>query len=135
MTQNHAILAYALGPIIITVGTVLVGWWTYKGSQRAARVTTKTEEATSAVDGYHKLVQDLQTDVQRLRDDHDELRKQHEELGRHVRVLEDKARRDKSLIQALMAYVRVLITEIKRMGGNVPAAPLPVVEQLAEVSQ
>ena len=132
MNMIDGVLAYVVGPSIVTIGTVLAARLASRGSERAARTTAKVTEKSSAVDGYHQLVTDLQADVLRLRSDHNALVVKHEELTRHVAVLETQRARDKSLIRWMIIYIRTLRDLIVSLGGRVPEAPGDMESRLIE---
>lgn len=134
MDALSGVLAYVVGPSIVTVGTAMAARAAARGSVKAAEVSAETNQEATAVSGYHQLVEDLRTDVTRLRQDHDSLREEHEDIRRHVKLLEDQALRDKSLIRHLVAYIRVLRKEISRLGGAVPEAPIGVEDRIVNVT-
>lgn len=123
MTPFGFFLAYVVGPAIVTLGTIGAAHLRAKSDRRVAQVAAEPDNEAVTVDGYHKLVADLQAEVERLRKDHDSLRSDYNELRRHVQDLEQRAQRDKSLIQGLTDYVRVLRDEILRMEGEIPSPP------------
>lgn len=123
MSPLQSILAYVVGPMIITVGTIIAAKFAQRASERAAKTTAKAEEKTTAVDGYHQLVSDLRVEVDRLRESHNALFADHGELKLHVQSLEHQARRDKSLIRHLWNYVRILRDKIVDLGDIPPEPP------------
>jgi hypothetical protein len=124
----QAVLAYVVGPLIITIGTILAAKFAQRGSETAAKTTATAEKEVSVVDGYHQLVSDLRVDFDRLRDDHNALVEDHDELKSHVKGLEHQAQRDRNLIRHLWNYIRILREKIVQLNG-VPPEPPPVLRE------
>lgn len=50
MIDDVASLVGAIGSVITAVGVIVVGWWTYRGKERAAKATEAAEAAQKAAE-------------------------------------------------------------------------------------
>jgi predicted RNase H-like nuclease (RuvC/YqgF family) len=123
MSTLQAVLAYVVGPTLVAVLTYASARAAAQGSKHAADRTAAVEGESVQIEGYHKLVTDMRSDLDRLREDHSTLRSAHDELADHVHKLERQAIRDKSMIRHLIGYCRRMRDEIVRLGGVVPDPP------------
>lgn len=117
------VVATILGSVVMAAVTVLTARIGARTSKHATDVGAAVAEEMNAVQGFHILVGDLQAEVATLRQEMSKLRSDHEELQRHVRVLESRRARDRSLIRALYDYAQRLRAALLRASLPVPEPP------------
>lgn len=120
MTWWQGVLAYVIGPMIITAGTVLAARFAGRSADRAAESTTEVEKEANAIDGFDRLARSLERRVGGLVDEVGRLQNRLAELEREVRHLRNERQENRALIRRLWARLQVAIAEIHRLHGNVP---------------
>lgn len=112
-----------LGAIITVAGSYVVARIGGKVSKHATDTTAQVTKEANAVEGFHELVGDLQSDLRRLREDHETLHREHNDLKRHVEVLERERSKYRRTIRQLIAYAKQLRAALVSSGTPVPPPP------------
>lgn len=123
MNWWEAGLAYVIGPVLVAGGTWAATRASSKASTHAANRTADVQSDSVQIEGYHKLVTDMRSDLDRLRVDLDKVQRNHDKLEERVKHMQRQELRDKSLIRHLIGYCRRLRDEVVRLGGEVPEPP------------
>lgn len=112
-----------VGAVITVAGSYIVARVGGKVSKHATDTTAQVAKEANAVEGFHELVGDLQSDLRRLREDHEALYRAHNDLQRHVTILEHERSKNRRTIRQLVAYAKQLRAALVSSGTPVPAPP------------
>lgn len=123
MNWWEAALAYVVGPVLVAGGTWAATRASSKASTHAADRSSAVQSDSVQIEGYHKLVTDMRSDLDRLRVDLGDVQRAHDKLEERVKRMQHQELRDKALIRHLIGYCRKMRDEIVRLGGEVPEPP------------